>query len=740
MDNYRIKNWKDYQRLTSQDLDDLGTYEITNIANQSEATYGLYNCIIDSLIGNLSVVQDIPVPSFQVIVTPGIVYSASGVIIVVPNNTTIVISAPDPSLDRIDIVQMSYVWVDTDAETRNIIDPTSKTISASSIYTSKVAVAKIEVKPGIASNSPVAPTTNVGYIKLSEIYIKNTDAQILNGSIYNVTSYFYGTNNTSWTTEPHVTHRSMSLQDHRSLSIADHPVGSIVAQHINDDIAGEGLLKNPSTAKIDVVVDNSTLEIVGDTVRIKNLGVNKDKINDNVVGLGLVKDTDGSLKVNAIGDISTEGDVVKFLFGQNARGLTYEFPTMYLTFSSPNFTLNFPSTPYIYIGTGTNLFKVSALATYSFNYLNKYVVYIQPSASDYGNYNPTVALQISVQTAYVYNPRNIILGFMDGPAGMFYTVLGTTLQTDKALGKGGTSWLSDSTDNYVAQSRVRDFAWKLRKGRIYAQASADGLSATFYFDDCKFGSARPNNREIIINNIGIGGTFWDPDPISHAVSVFGANAVIIFKMTATDWLSGSALTISTGLSVVNEDSNEATLDYGCNTIIVGRVRMGLIHIPGAGETWIEYDDTTLDTYNIDHAHAVLPCVYGVNSIYIDDNELGYNRYNNTFNGVRFMPATGTIHITSIDPDVPTPVPVHPRYNVINAYLGITCGDSNSIIVHYKDIFGVVKTLCVFKGVISQLTALNVNIPIQRRNSIGLYLAGSGANAASVYFDYICYLL
>ena len=72
---------------------------------------------------------------------------------------------------------------------------------------------------------------------------------------------------------------------------------AVTAGKINSDVAGAALGLHASGA-LEVKVDDSTIEINSDALRIKDDGVTAAKINSNVAGDGLVQDGDGSLKVN----------------------------------------------------------------------------------------------------------------------------------------------------------------------------------------------------------------------------------------------------------------------------------------------------------------------------------------------------------------------------------------------------------------------------------------------------------
>ncbi len=95
--------------------------------------------------------------------------------------------------------------------------------------------------------------------------------------------------------------------------------------HINADIAGDGLVQ-ATGGELDVNVDDSTIEIVTDALQVKNAGigtdklandaVDKDKINADIAGLGLVQAAGGELDVN-VDDTTIEivGDTLQVKAG-----------------------------------------------------------------------------------------------------------------------------------------------------------------------------------------------------------------------------------------------------------------------------------------------------------------------------------------------------------------------------------------------------------------------------------------
>jgi hypothetical protein len=75
------------------------------------------------------------------------------------------------------------------------------------------------------------------------------------------------------------------------------PDNSITAAKLADDTAGLGLVRNATSKALDVNTDASTLEVVSDIVRIKDLGVTAAKLAANAVSTAKLDQTAGSQAV-----------------------------------------------------------------------------------------------------------------------------------------------------------------------------------------------------------------------------------------------------------------------------------------------------------------------------------------------------------------------------------------------------------------------------------------------------------
>jgi hypothetical protein len=79
-----------------------------------------------------------------------------------------------------------------------------------------------------------------------------------------------------------------------SLEVVD---GGISADKLNSDVAGAGIVLNGTTNAIEANVDNSTLEVDTDVIRVKDDGITAAKINSDVAGAGLTQNgTTGALE------------------------------------------------------------------------------------------------------------------------------------------------------------------------------------------------------------------------------------------------------------------------------------------------------------------------------------------------------------------------------------------------------------------------------------------------------------
>jgi len=303
-DNYKSKKYNEFSRIVSEDHNDSELLLLENIQKEAQAIFGEDDVILEGLWGTYQVTEDVPSPSMQVYVSAGLAYNKAAELLYLDTPLIVVVPAADAFDTRYDIVQIKLIYIDSAAETRDVIDPPTKRISPAGVFTKLRGSVRAEIKTGTPGG--IAPTVDSGYIKLAEIRVLAGAASITSADIWNVTSTFRNIANSNWTNETDVTYIAKNHLSHRSDAPADHAPGSITALHINMDIVedGGGLSKDPLTGQIKVITDDVTIEkdpTVGPTfgeLRVKDDGISGQHLNPSVAGAGIKQDITGNLVAN----------------------------------------------------------------------------------------------------------------------------------------------------------------------------------------------------------------------------------------------------------------------------------------------------------------------------------------------------------------------------------------------------------------------------------------------------------
>jgi len=231
-DNYTRKDYKNYVQIRAEENNESLILIQNNLLKQAQVLFGEHDIIVVTSLGTLNVTQNSPSPTMHVIVSPGIAYSKMGNYIQQTSNTLLLIDPSDLLLDRIDIVQASIDWNDVTPIIRPRISPTTKQIEPYELYTEKQANMQLTIKKGTAG-SGVAPTVDIGWVKLAEVFVASGVVQIVNGAIYNVTANFKGQLNAGWTTDLFATYKALPYLEHRSSLMGDHiSITGIRHEHI----------------------------------------------------------------------------------------------------------------------------------------------------------------------------------------------------------------------------------------------------------------------------------------------------------------------------------------------------------------------------------------------------------------------------------------------------------------------------------------------------------------------------
>lgn len=150
--------------------------------------------------------------------------------------TNLQVDASHATLDRIDIVEIRLTEADSDQESRDIIDPVTKSISSQLKYTRRQLAVEAKVTTGTAASTPTAPSRTAGWIKIAEIHVGAAVTQILDANIYNVTARLSTENNNDWTNEVASTFKTANIQSHREAATIDHPDNSVTWAKLSNDV------------------------------------------------------------------------------------------------------------------------------------------------------------------------------------------------------------------------------------------------------------------------------------------------------------------------------------------------------------------------------------------------------------------------------------------------------------------------------------------------------------------------
>ena len=87
------------------------------------------------------------------------------------------------TLNRIDLICAKPIYVDSDQQTRDIITPSTRVVTPTSVYKRAVSTCSLQVVGGTPHASPSCPSTPEGYIALGEVYVGNGVTEIVEGDI-----------------------------------------------------------------------------------------------------------------------------------------------------------------------------------------------------------------------------------------------------------------------------------------------------------------------------------------------------------------------------------------------------------------------------------------------------------------------------------------------------------------------------------------------------------------------------
>ena len=114
-------------------------------------------------------------------------------------------TAPHLTLDRIDVLEIRQTTLPHDVQQRAFKDPITEVISYSNVNTKEQYITQFQVKPGTPAGSPVAPTVDVGWVKIAEVKVRANTTEILDSDIVNCSATFDGDTSAGWTTDKEVT-------------------------------------------------------------------------------------------------------------------------------------------------------------------------------------------------------------------------------------------------------------------------------------------------------------------------------------------------------------------------------------------------------------------------------------------------------------------------------------------------------------------------------------------------------
>ena len=113
---------------------------------------------------------------------------AAGTAIITATSTAVVITTPDGSNPRWDLVSLAYTETDTDSEQRFFVNPATRVKSQQATPTTSTATGTLVVTVGAAQASPAVPTTPAGNLPLWKVYVGAGVSTITAADIIPVTS------------------------------------------------------------------------------------------------------------------------------------------------------------------------------------------------------------------------------------------------------------------------------------------------------------------------------------------------------------------------------------------------------------------------------------------------------------------------------------------------------------------------------------------------------------------------
>ncbi len=163
-----------------------------------------YDVVGSFVLSGLAVSQ-LSTPSMNVQIGPGLAFDrASAKFLHLAAALSTAVAAADASFARYDTVEMQYLETDFDAESRAFKDPSSGTVSYSSVNTKTKVGVQIKCLTG-TPGAGVAPAVESGWVKLGEVLVGAGATAIFDADVLGITAIQDGEANASWTAEDQVT-------------------------------------------------------------------------------------------------------------------------------------------------------------------------------------------------------------------------------------------------------------------------------------------------------------------------------------------------------------------------------------------------------------------------------------------------------------------------------------------------------------------------------------------------------
>jgi hypothetical protein len=168
-------------------------------------------------------------------------------------------------MDRIDIIQLRGIEEEYAYQNRKFRNPETEIISTQEISTKKRIKLDIMVKKG-TNGENVAPQTDVGYVKLAEIFVLSGTVDITVDNIKNITARYSGAQNSDWTNEATKTFNPGYLTDIVEKFLANH---TETGDHKTDVIKAPMIKFGNDTGYV-----NATIIPIGQSVSIQGVNYN----------------------------------------------------------------------------------------------------------------------------------------------------------------------------------------------------------------------------------------------------------------------------------------------------------------------------------------------------------------------------------------------------------------------------------------------------------------------------------